>query len=57
MRAMAIVGPKKIGKTTLGLELCRELGGRGLAVAAAKHTRRHFDRPDSDTAKYLEICR
>lgn len=56
MRAVSIVGPKKVGKTTWGLSLVEELQRRGVRVAAAKHTRHHFDRPESDTAKYLGAC-
>ncbi|GAB7022450.1 molybdopterin-guanine dinucleotide biosynthesis protein MobB [Salidesulfovibrio brasiliensis] len=56
MNAVSIVGPKKAGKTTLGLALCSELRQRGIQVAAAKHSSHGFDRQDTDTARYAEIC-
>jgi molybdopterin-guanine dinucleotide biosynthesis protein B len=55
MKAIALVGTKKTGKTALGLSLVRELLDRGVRVAVAKHTRHHFDRPDTDTARYAEL--
>jgi len=56
MIAIAIVGPKKSGKTTLGVGLARELAGRGLTVAAAKSTSHHFDKADTDTDQYRAVC-
>ncbi len=55
MKAIALVGTKKTGKTALGLALVRELLSRGVRVAVAKHTQHHFDRPDTDTARYAEL--
>lgn len=52
MKALALVGSKKSGKTSLGLDLVRELRKRGLSVAAVKHTSHHFDQPDTDTSRY-----
>lgn len=56
MKAVSIVGPKKAGKTTLGLALCAELKQRGIRVSAAKHSNHGFDRQDTDTARYAEHC-
>ncbi|MBN2139488.1 MAG: molybdopterin-guanine dinucleotide biosynthesis protein MobB [Desulfovibrionaceae bacterium] len=56
MRAVAIVGPKKAGKTTLGLALAEALAEMGLKVVAAKHTGHHFDKQGTDTARYAEHC-
>ncbi|MBG0777068.1 MAG: molybdopterin-guanine dinucleotide biosynthesis protein MobB [Desulfovibrionaceae bacterium] len=56
MRAIAIVGWKKSGKTTLGLALVEALARRGLRVAAVKHASHGFDRADRDTARYMEHC-
>jgi molybdopterin-guanine dinucleotide biosynthesis protein B len=56
MKAISIVGPKKSGKTTLGLALCEELGKRGLRVSAAKHSNHGFDREGTDTSRYAELC-
>lgn len=56
MRAVSIVGPKKSGKTTLGLELAIALGDMGLKVAVAKHTCHGFDKEDTDTGRYRKVC-
>lgn len=55
MQAIALVGTKKTGKTALGLALVQELLARGKTVAVAKHTRHHFDRPDTDTGRYAAL--
>jgi len=56
MRAVSIVGPKKSGKTTLGLKLAVALGNLGYKVAAAKHSRCGFDKQNTDTGRYLKVC-
>ncbi len=56
MRAVSIVGPKKSGKTTLGLELAIALGDLGHKVAVAKHTCHGFDKEDTDTGRYSKVC-
>lgn len=55
MRAVAIVGTKKTGKTATGLALTRELQERGLKVAVVKHTQHHFDKQGTDTDRYREL--
>jgi molybdopterin-guanine dinucleotide biosynthesis protein B len=55
MRAIAVVGFKKSGKTTLALELARELKKLGRSVTLAKHSHHGFDeRTDADTARFRE---
>ncbi|MFH1913743.1 MAG: molybdopterin-guanine dinucleotide biosynthesis protein MobB [Pseudomonadota bacterium] len=56
MKALSIVGPRKSGKTTLGLGLAQCLKARGLTVAAAKFSHHTLDWSDTDTAKYAAIC-
>lgn len=56
MKAVSIIGPKKSGKTTLGLELARIFKERGLTVAAAKFSHSGFDWAETDTAKYAKVC-
>lgn len=56
MKAISIVGPKNSGKTTLGLSLARHFKASGLTVAAAKFSHHEFDRADTDTTQYAEIC-
>lgn len=56
MKAVSIVGPKKSGKTTLGLELAKHFKSRGLSVAAAKFSHHDLDWENTDTAKYAEHC-
>lgn len=54
MKAIALIGNKKSGKTSLALELCAYFQARGLKVAAAKHSSHGFERQDTDTARLLE---
>ena len=57
MRAIAIVGFKKSGKTTLVLALVQALKKRGLSVAAAKCSESGFDEPETtDTARYKKTA-
>ncbi len=55
MRAIAVVGYKKSGKTTLALELTQALKKLGLTVTLAKHSHHGFDeKADTDTARFRE---
>jgi molybdopterin-guanine dinucleotide biosynthesis protein B len=54
MRAISIVGPKKSGKTTLGLQLIHQLRQQGLSVAVAKSSHHGFDGQDTDTEQYAQ---
>jgi molybdopterin-guanine dinucleotide biosynthesis protein B len=52
--AIAIVGHKNSGKTTLTVRLIAELTAAGFCVAAVKHTsdERGFDKPDTDSDRF-----
>ncbi len=53
MRAIAVVGFKKSGKTTLALELAQALRAQGFSVTLAKHSHHGFDeKPDTDTGRF-----
>jgi len=52
MKAVGIIGYKKSGKTTLLVNLARELKKRGYKVSTIKHTAGSLDLPDTDTAKH-----
>ncbi len=54
--AVSIVGFKKSGKTTLVLELARELTARGKKVGAVKFTHHGLDANGTDTARFAEEC-
>jgi len=55
MRAVNIVGFKNTGKTTLCVELLRELAALGVDAAALKFTHQAtLDKPGTDTAKLFE---
>ncbi|MEF2231974.1 MAG: molybdopterin-guanine dinucleotide biosynthesis protein MobB [Pseudodesulfovibrio sp.] len=56
MKAVAVVGPKNSGKTTLVLKLAKEFKKRGLTVSAAKFSHSGFDWADTDTAKYAQVA-
>ncbi|MFP4033889.1 MAG: molybdopterin-guanine dinucleotide biosynthesis protein MobB [Desulfovermiculus sp.] len=53
MKAVALIGNKKSGKTSLALELCTYFQAQGLKVAAAKYSSHGFERQDTDTARLL----
>ncbi len=56
MQAVAIVGYKKSGKTSLALELVEEIKRRGVNVACAKHSHHGFDeRPGVDTGRFASL--
>ncbi|BDV00352.1 molybdopterin-guanine dinucleotide biosynthesis protein MobB [Thermodesulfomicrobium sp. WS] len=57
MRAVALVGWKKSGKTTLAVALAQELSRRGLRVGAVKHSHHGLDVSGTDTARLAEVCR
>ena len=50
MKAIALIGNKKSGKTTLASQLCSYLDRLGYRVAAAKFSHHAFDQEDTDTA-------
>lgn len=53
MRAIAVVGFKKSGKTTLAMELAEALKKQGLTVTMVKHSHHGFDeKADTDTARF-----
>jgi molybdopterin-guanine dinucleotide biosynthesis adapter protein len=56
MNTLHIVGGKDHGKTTLILDLLRELTGRGLRVGTIKHTshRHDLDTPGSDSYQHRQ---
>lgn len=56
MRAVALVGWKKSGKTTLALALAQEFSRRGLRMGAVKHSHHGFDTPQTDTAQLVHVC-
>jgi molybdopterin-guanine dinucleotide biosynthesis protein B len=55
-KAVSVVGFKKSGKTTLVLELARELTGRGRKVAAVKFTHHGLDLDGTDTSRFAQEC-
>jgi molybdopterin-guanine dinucleotide biosynthesis adapter protein len=57
MRAIAVVGYKKSGKTTLAMELAQALKEQGLTVTLAKHSHHGFDEKSlTDTARFRECA-
>lgn len=57
MKAIAIVGKKKTGKTTMGLALVEALNRRGLKVGVVKHSHHGFDGAEgSDTEAYKKTA-
>lgn len=55
-KAVSVVGFKKTGKTSLVLELARELTARGRKVAAVKFTHHGLDLDGTDTARFAQEC-
>jgi molybdopterin-guanine dinucleotide biosynthesis protein B len=53
MRVFGIAGFKNSGKTTLVVELLRELTGRGLKLATVKHAHHEFDIDHPGKDSYL----
>ncbi|WP_419780747.1 molybdopterin-guanine dinucleotide biosynthesis protein MobB [Maridesulfovibrio sp.] len=57
MKAIAIVGKKKTGKTTMGLALVKKLTERGYKVGVLKHSHHGFDGAEgADTEEYKKIA-
>ena len=56
LKAVAVVGFKKSGKTTLVRDLARRLTEMGYSVAAAKFSHHELDKEGTDTAALGEIC-
>lgn len=57
MKAVAIVGKKKTGKTTLGLALAKHFADKGLKVGVVKHSHHGFDEEEgTDTQQYKQIA-
>ena len=54
--AVALVGYKKSGKTSLAVALAQELRQQGYTVAAAKCSHNTLDMPGTDTAKLHAVC-
>jgi molybdopterin-guanine dinucleotide biosynthesis protein B len=56
MKAIQIVGRRKHGKTTLMVELLREIGRRGLRVGSIKHSSHthELDTPGKDSYRHRE---
>lgn len=53
MRAIAVVGYKKSGKTTLAMELADALKKQGFSVTMVKHSHHGFDeKAETDTARF-----
>ncbi len=52
MKALGIIGYHKSGKTTLGVNLCKELSGRGLRVGVVKHVSCELQFADADSSRY-----
>ena len=52
MKALGIIGYNKSGKTTLGVNLCKELSGRGLRVGVVKHVSCELQFADADSSRY-----
>jgi len=55
-KAVSMVGFKKSGKTTLVLELAKELTARGRKVAAVKFTHHGLDLDGTDTSRFAQEC-
>jgi molybdopterin-guanine dinucleotide biosynthesis protein B len=56
MKAVGIIGYKKSGKTTLLVNLARELMARGLIISSVKHSSCELDLPETDTALHRKFA-
>lgn len=56
LKALAVVGFKKSGKTSLVMEMARELSARGRRVAALKFSHHTLDLGRNDTARLAGEC-
>lgn len=54
MKAIAIIGYKKTGKTTVASTLIRELSRRGYSVAAIKHAHSGLTLPEADSTRLYQ---
>ena len=54
MKAIAIVGFKKSGKTTLAIAIAKALKDKNYKVAVIKHSGKPIPRKESDTEKFLK---
>ncbi len=57
MKAVGIVGYKKSGKTSLLVNLARELTQRGCTVSSVKHSSSQLDLPNTDTALHKQFAK
>jgi len=56
LRVIGIIGYKKSGKTTLVVQLAKELVERGYKIATIKHTEGMIDLADTDSAKHKKYA-
>jgi len=56
LRAVGIIGYKKSGKTSLLVNLARELTARGRTVSSVKHVSCDLDLPETDTALHRKFA-
>jgi molybdopterin-guanine dinucleotide biosynthesis protein B len=52
VKAIGIVGYHKSGKTTLGVELCKEFSGKGLSVGVIKHVSCELALAEADSSRF-----
>lgn len=57
MKAVGIVGYKKSGKTTLLVNLVRELTKRGYRISSVKHSSSRLDLANTDTDLHKQYCK
>ena len=55
MKVTGIIGYKKSGKTTLLVNIARELSKRGYTVSSLKHTSGKLDLPNTDTSLHRQF--
>ena len=56
MKAVGIIGYKKSGKTTLLVNLARELVARGFTISSVKHSSCDLDLPETDTTLHRQFA-
>ena len=57
MKAVGIIGYKKSGKTSLLVNLARELAKRGYNISSVKHVSCDLDLPETDTSLHKKFAR
>ncbi len=57
MKTIGIIGYKKSGKTSLLVELARELSSRGISVSSIKSSSEKLDFPETDTSKHRRFTK